>query len=46
MYAGSTYDMALIWVGIIVLSVVAVLMYAVVSWLERVLLRGVHAQAN
>jgi NitT/TauT family transport system permease protein len=46
MYAGSTYDMSLIWVGIIVLSTVAVLMYGVVSWLERVLLRGVHAQAN
>jgi NitT/TauT family transport system permease protein len=46
MYAGSTYDMALIWVGIIVLSTVAVLMYVVVSWLERFLLRGVHAQPN
>ena len=46
MYAGSTYDMALIWVGIIVLSTVAVLMYVAVSWLERVLLRGVHAQPN
>jgi NitT/TauT family transport system permease protein len=46
MYAGSTYDMSLIWVGIIVLSAIAVLMYGVVSWLERVLLRGVHAQAN
>jgi NitT/TauT family transport system permease protein len=46
MYAGSTYDMSLIWVGIIVLSTVAVLMYGVVSWLERVLLRGVHASAS
>lgn len=46
MYAGSTYDMALIWVGIIVLSTVAVLMYAVVAWLERVLLRGFHATAT
>lgn len=46
MYAGSTYDMALIWVGIIVLSTVAVLMYVAVSWLERFLLRGVHAQPN
>jgi NitT/TauT family transport system permease protein len=46
MYAGSTYDMALIWVGIIVLSTVAVLMYCAVSWLERFLLRGVHAQPD
>ena len=46
MYAGSTYDMALIWVGIIVLSAVAVLMYAAVSWLERVLLGGLHATAT
>jgi NitT/TauT family transport system permease protein len=46
MYAGSTYDMALIWVGIIVLSTVAVLMYATVTWLERVLLRGIHATAG
>ena len=44
MYAGSTYDMALIWVGIIILSTVAVFMYMAVSWLERILLRGVHAQ--
>jgi NitT/TauT family transport system permease protein len=46
MYAGSTYDMSLIWVGIIVLSTVAVLMYGVVSRLERVLLRGVHASTS
>jgi NitT/TauT family transport system permease protein len=46
MYAGATYDMALIWVGIIVLSAVAVAMYAIVTWLERVLLRGLHATAH
>ena len=45
LYAGSTYEMALIWVGIIVLSAVAVGMYAAVLRLERVLLRGVRAQA-
>jgi NitT/TauT family transport system permease protein len=45
LYAGSTYEMALIWVGIIVLSAVAVGMYAAVVRLERVLLRGVRAQA-
>jgi len=43
LYAGSTYEMALIWVGIIVLSAVAVGMYAAVVRLERVLLRGVRA---
>ncbi len=43
LYAGSTYEMALIWVGIIVLSAVAVGMYAAVVWLERILLRGVRA---
>jgi len=44
LYAGSTYEMALIWVGIIILSVVAVLMYIVVGWLERRLLRGMRAE--
>jgi len=43
LYAGSTYEMALIWVGILVLSAVAVAMYAAVVGLERVLLRGVRA---
>ena len=43
LYAGSTYEMALIWVGISVLSAVAVAMYAAVIWLERILLRGVRA---
>jgi NitT/TauT family transport system permease protein len=46
LYAGSTYEMALIWVGIIVLSAVAVGMYAAVIRLERVLLRGVRAQVS
>jgi NitT/TauT family transport system permease protein len=44
LYAGSTYEMALIWVGIIILSAVAVGMYAAVVRLERVLLRGMRAQ--
>lgn len=46
MYAGATYDMALIWVGIIILSGVAVAMYGVVGWLERRFLRGMHANAH
>ena len=40
LYAGQVYDIALIWVGVIILSVVAVLMYVAVAGLERVLLRG------
>lgn len=40
MYAGSTYDMALIWVGIIILSLLATGLYATVSWLERRLMKG------
>ena len=39
-YAGSTYEIALVWVAVSVLSVLAVLMYAVVSWLENVLRKG------
>jgi NitT/TauT family transport system permease protein len=40
MYAGSTYDMALIWVGIIILALLATLLYAVVTWLERKFMKG------
>jgi NitT/TauT family transport system permease protein len=43
LYAGSTYEMALVWVGIIILSLVAVLMFWAVRSLERVLLTGMHA---
>jgi NitT/TauT family transport system permease protein len=42
LYAGQTYDIALVWVAVIVLSTLAVVMYATVSWLERVLLKGVR----
>src|SRR5215467_9409619 len=40
-YAGSTYEIALVWVAVFVLSALAVIMYATVSWIERVLHRGV-----
>jgi NitT/TauT family transport system permease protein len=43
MYAGSTYDIALIWSGIIILSALSMLLYGVVVWLERRLLEGIHA---
>jgi NitT/TauT family transport system permease protein len=39
-YAGSTYEIALVWVAVFVLSVLAVLMYIVVSWLENILRKG------
>src|SRR5882724_3268483 len=42
LYAGQTYDIALVWVAVLVLSTLAVLMYVAVSWLERVLRKGVR----
>jgi NitT/TauT family transport system permease protein len=41
LYAGQTYDIALVWVAVLVLSTLAVVMYVGVSWLERVLRKGV-----
>jgi NitT/TauT family transport system permease protein len=41
LYAGQTYDIALVWVAVLVLSVLAILMYLAVSWLEYLLRRGV-----
>jgi NitT/TauT family transport system permease protein len=42
LYAGQTYDIALVWVAVLVLSTLAVIMYATVSWLERMLNKGVR----
>jgi NitT/TauT family transport system permease protein len=42
LYAGQTYDIALVWVAVLVLSSLAMVMYAAVSWLERALRRGVR----
>ncbi|MCJ2544113.1 ABC transporter permease [Thermostichus vulcanus] len=41
LYAGSTYDIALIWVATIVLSTLAMVMYWLVIQLEKWLLKGV-----
>ncbi len=41
LYAGNTYDIALVWVASLVLSTLAVAMYAAVSWLERILRQGI-----
>ena len=43
LYAGATYDIALIWAGIIILAALSMLLYGAVVWLERRLLRGLHA---
>jgi NitT/TauT family transport system permease protein len=42
LYAGQTYDIALVWVAVLVLSTLAMVMYAAVSWLESVLRKGVR----
>jgi len=42
LYAGQTYDIALVWVAVLVLSTLAVVIYAAVSWLESMLRKGVH----
>src|SRR5262245_19408625 len=42
LYAGQTYDIALVWVAVLVLSPLSVVMYAAVSWLESVLRKGVR----
>jgi len=34
-YAGSTYDIALIWVGVFVLAALSVLLYVIVGYIER-----------
>lgn len=37
LYAGSTYEIALVWVAVLVLSVLSIIMYAIVSWFEQFL---------
>jgi len=41
LYAGQTYDIALVWVAVFVLSALAIVMYLAVSWIERLLHRSV-----
>jgi NitT/TauT family transport system permease protein len=41
-YAGQTYDIALVWVAVSVLSTLAVVMYIAVSWIERLLQKGIR----
>lgn len=42
-YAGSTYEIALIWVGIAILAVLSMLLYAAVGAIERRFLSSLHA---
>ncbi|HEY2757837.1 MAG TPA: ABC transporter permease [Pseudolabrys sp.] len=41
LYAGSTYEISLVWVAVLVLAGLSMVMYAIVGWLERVLRKGV-----
>jgi NitT/TauT family transport system permease protein len=41
LYAGQTYDIALVWVAVSVLAALSIVMYLAVSWLERLLLKGI-----
>ena len=46
-YAGSTYNIALIWSGIFTLSLLSIVLYIITSWLESTLLRRFfHTQAR
>ena len=46
-YAGTTFDLKLVWVGVVVLSIVSVMMYAGVVALEKLLLlRWTARKAN
>jgi NitT/TauT family transport system permease protein len=40
LYAGQTYDIALVWVAVAVLSALSVAMYLLVSWIEQRLRKG------
>lgn len=46
MYAGATYDMALIWIGITILAMLATLLYAIVSKLEEKFMKGMRNTAS
>lgn len=41
LYAGQTYDIALVWVAVLVLAAFSMIMYVAVSWLEKILRKGV-----
>lgn len=41
LYAGQTYDIALVWVAVLALSTFSIIMYVAVSWLEKWLRKGI-----
>lgn len=41
-YAGTTYEISLIWVGIAILSILSMVLYTVVGALERKFLKSLH----
>jgi NitT/TauT family transport system permease protein len=41
LYAGSTYEISLVWVAVLVLATLSMVMYAAVGWLEKLLRKGV-----
>jgi NitT/TauT family transport system permease protein len=41
LYAGSTYEIALVWVAVLVLAALSLVMYVVVGWIESLLRKGV-----
>ena len=43
-YAGTTFDLKLVWVGVVVLSILSVLMYLAVVLLEKLLSRRWSAE--
>jgi len=40
LYAGQVMDINLVWVGVVVLSILALVMYTAVMTVERYLLKG------
>jgi NitT/TauT family transport system permease protein len=41
LYAGSTYEISLVWVAVLVLAALSMVMYAIVGWAEKLLRRGI-----
>jgi NitT/TauT family transport system permease protein len=41
LYAGETYDIALVWSGVLLLSALSFVMYVAIAWIERMLIKGV-----
>ena len=41
LYAGSTYEIALVWVAVLVLAALSMVMYVAVGWIETLLRKGV-----